>query len=106
MSSKLFKQQSSIRNKIMIPFMVIIAIIAIASIIISVVTLSNLMYSHTDQSRATHPVWEYRDLEQVDWWPMILNPQENVCKPFHNNLNTRLLEKDYWKPCVPNPGLR
>lgn len=58
------------------------------------------------QSRVTHPAWMYRDLEQVDWWPMILNPQENVCKPFHNNLNTRLLEKDYWKPCVPNPALR
>ena len=58
------------------------------------------------QSRVTHPAWMYRDLEQVDWWPMILNPQENVCKPFNNNLNTRLLEKDYWKPCVPNPALR
>jgi PAS domain S-box-containing protein len=44
------KQHRSIRNKIMIPFMVIIAIIAIASIMISVFILSDLMYSYTDQS--------------------------------------------------------
>ena len=70
------------------------------------VVFNNCCPFTNDQSRVTHPAWMYRDLEQVDWWPMILNPQENVCKPFHNNLNTRLLEKDYWKPCVPNPSLR
>ena len=58
------------------------------------------------QSRVTHPAWMYRDLEQVDWWPLILNPQENVCMRFHNNLNTRLLEKDYYVAKVPCPILR
>ena len=58
------------------------------------------------QSRVTHPAWMYRDLEQVDWWPLILNPQENVCMSFQNNLNTRLLEKDYYVAKVPCPILR
>ena len=62
--------------------------------------------SLTGQSRVTHPAWMYRDLEQVDWWPLILNPQENVCMNFQNNLNTRLLEKDYHVTKVPCPILR
>jgi len=60
--------------------------------------------SFTDQSRVTDPAWWYRDLEQVNWAILPLNPQENTCKPFQNNLNTRLLEKDYFvatAPCVP-----
>ena len=61
---------------------------------------------NTQQSRVTHPAFMYRDLEQVDWWPLILNPQENVCMRFQNNLNTRLLEKDYFVPKVPCPILR
>ena len=60
----------------------------------------------TDQSRVTHPAFMYRDLEQVDWWPLILNPQENVCMDFQNNLDTRLLEKDYHVTKLPCPLLR
>ena len=59
----------------------------------------------TDQSRATNPAWWYRDLEQVDWYYPPLNPQENTCLPFQNNLSTRILEKDYFTPkrdCVIN----
>jgi len=58
----------------------------------------------TDQSRVTNPAWWYRDLEQDHKYILPLNPQENTCKPFHNNLNTRLLEKDYFiakTPCIP-----
>jgi hypothetical protein len=57
----------------------------------------------TDQTRATNPAWTARDLEQVDWWTLPLDPQENVCIPFHNNLSTRILEKDYFvaqAPCL------
>ena len=54
----------------------------------------------TDQSRATNPAWWYRDKEQVDWYYPPLNPQENVCLPFINNLSTRILEKDYYVPKV------
>lgn len=50
----------------------------------------------TDQPRATHPAWEVRDLEQVNWSILPLNPQENTCMHFENNLNTRILEKDYF----------
>ena len=61
----------------------------------------------TEQSRTTNPAWWYRDLEQVDWQYPPLNPQENVCLPFLNNLSTRILEKDYFVPkreCLINEG--
>ena len=57
--------------------------------------------SITKQPRATNPAWTARDLEQVDWYTLPLNPQENTCLPFQNNLNTNLLEKDFFMPCIP-----
>ena len=59
----------------------------------------------TEQPRATHPAWTARDLEQVDWYTLPLNPQENTCIPFQNNLSTRILEVDNFlpqAPCVPD----
>jgi len=59
----------------------------------------------TEQSRTTNPAWWYRDVEQTDWYYPPLNPQENTCMPFQNNLSTRILEKDYFTPkrdCVVN----
>ena len=55
----------------------------------------------TDQTRTTHPAWMYKDLEQNNRYPLFLNPQEHVCIPFHNNLSTRLLERDNYVPEVP-----
>jgi hypothetical protein len=55
----------------------------------------------TDQSRATHPAWMSRDLEQVNWSILPLNPQENTCMRFQNNLSTRLLEKNAYVAEVP-----
>ena len=58
----------------------------------------------TEQPRATDPAWTARDLEQVDWWTLPLDPQEHTCIPFQNNLSTRILEKDYFvakAPCLP-----
>jgi len=49
------------------------------------------------------PAWTARDLEQVDWYILPLNPQENTCFPFQNNLNTRILEKDYHVPIQFHP---
>lgn len=49
---------------------------------------------YTDETRSTHPSWMYRDLEQSRRYPLILNPQEHVCIPFHNNLSSRILERD------------
>ena len=54
----------------------------------------------TNQSRATHPAWEYRGLEQNHLYPLLRNPQENTCIHFQNNLNTRLLERDNFKPTI------
>jgi hypothetical protein len=50
----------------------------------------------TDQSRATHPAWTFRDKQQMRPDILFLNPQENLCFQFENNLNTSLLEKDYF----------
>jgi hypothetical protein len=55
----------------------------------------------TDQSRVTMPAWMFRDLEQVNWSILPLNPQENTCFPFQNNLNTRLIEKDNFVTKMP-----
>jgi hypothetical protein len=47
----------------------------------------------------------YRDLEQVAWEYPPIDPQLNTCIPFQNNLNTRILEKDFFTPkrdCIIN----
>jgi hypothetical protein len=59
----------------------------------------------TEESRAIAPAWMVRDLEQVDWYYPPLDPQENTCIPFQNNISTRILEKDYFTPkrdCLTN----
>jgi hypothetical protein len=56
-----------------------------------------------DESRASHPAWAYRDLEQNHWEVPFLNPLANIEKKFHSNIQTRLLEKDYFVPIVPQP---
>jgi len=58
----------------------------------------------TDESRATHPAWMYRDLEQTRKYPLFLDPLENCLVPFETNLNTRLLEKDNFIPDIPKPN--
>jgi hypothetical protein len=63
-------------------------------------TCNNL---YTEQSRAIMPAWTARDLEQVDWYTLPLDPQENTCLPFQNNLSTRILEKDYHIPIEFTP---
>lgn len=59
----------------------------------------------TDQTRATNPAWTARDLPQDHTYILPLNPQENVCMPFQNNLSTRILEKEHFVPQSPNPVL-
>jgi len=56
----------------------------------------------TEQPRATHPAWTARDLEQVNWYLLPLDPQENTCFTFENNISTRILEKDNYVTCPPN----
>ena len=57
-----------------------------------------------DESRATHPAWCYRDLEQSRWETPFLNPQANVEKGFQSNIQTRILEKDNFTPVIPVLG--
>jgi hypothetical protein len=56
-----------------------------------------------EESRATHPAWTYKDLEQTRWETPLLNPQVNFEKGFYDNIQTRILEKDYYVPIVPVP---
>jgi hypothetical protein len=46
-----------------------------------------------DESRATHPAWMFRDLEQTRWNYSFHNVQGKTEIPFINNESTRILEK-------------
>jgi hypothetical protein len=59
---------------------------------------------YVEESRASHPVWMYRDLEQSKWETPLLNPQANLEKTFTHNIQTRLLEKDKATVFAPYPG--
>jgi hypothetical protein len=55
----------------------------------------------TEQPRATNPAWMVKDVEQNNFQYLPLDPQENTCMPFQNNLNTRLIERDNFRAIVP-----
>jgi hypothetical protein len=57
------------------------------------------------QSRVTHPAWMLRDMEQDNWKMLHFDPQEHVFRPFNNNVSTRIMEKDNFKPRMDVPGL-
>ena len=57
------------------------------------------------ESRTTLPAWTFRDAVQPRWAFLPLNPQENTCLSFQNNISTRILEKDYFVPTVPVPSI-
>lgn len=65
------------------------------------ITFPSCTKLYTEQSRVIMPAWTARDLEQVDWYYPPLNPQENTCLPFENNLNTRILEKNCFQAKMP-----
>jgi hypothetical protein len=50
-----------------------------------------------EESRATHPAWSYRTVEQNRWEHPWINPQDNFEMNFQNNIQTRILEKDHFK---------
>lgn len=75
------------------------------------VDTSSVFYSNAepfvDESRASHPAWVYKDLEQTRWETPFFNPQNNLEKLFQDNIQTRILEKDYFVPTVNQPnGIR
>lgn len=47
-----------------------------------------------EESRASHPAWMYRDLEQSKWETPFLNPQQHYERKFSSNIQTRIIEKD------------
>ena len=49
---------------------------------------------HVDESRASHPAWMFRDLEQTRWEVPIINPQAHAIRPFDDPIQTRILAKD------------
>jgi len=54
-----------------------------------------------EESRASHPAWQYRNLNIDRWEFPWINPQANLEKPFHENVQTRILEKDSFQPTIP-----
>jgi len=69
------------------------------------VTASTVSYKDekpfVEESRATHPAWMYKDLEQPRWESPFLNPLNNLEKGFQDNIQTRILEKDNHITRVP-----
>lgn len=49
-----------------------------------------------EESRATHPAWTYRNVDVQRWEFPWINPLAGMEKPFHENIQTRILEKDYY----------
>lgn len=56
---------------------------------------------HVEESRATHPAFMYKDLDHTRWETPFLNPQANLEKRFNHNIQTRILEKDYYVQDTP-----
>jgi hypothetical protein len=58
-----------------------------------------------DESRASCPAWMFRDLEISRWENPLLNPQNGLEKPFLENIQTRIIEKDSYiaTPLIPFP---
>ena len=57
-----------------------------------------------EESRASHPAWAYKDLEQNRWEQPLLNPLNGLDKQFAENVHTRILEKDNFTPRIPMVG--
>lgn len=54
----------------------------------------------SDETRASNPAWVLKESELNRWVMPLINPVDMnyVSKPFYENLNTRILERDYFKP--------
>jgi hypothetical protein len=54
-----------------------------------------------DESRATHPAWMFRDLEQSRFDFLLHDYQSKTEIPFENNSSTRIAEKDAFVRSTP-----
>ena len=61
---------------------------------------------HIDESRASHPAWMFRDLEQTRWDSPIINPQAHAILPFTDQIQSRILAKDNHVRVVDGHRLR
>tara|TARA_B100001287_G_scaffold270185_1_gene268612 strand:+ start:164 stop:640 length:477 start_codon:yes stop_codon:yes gene_type:complete len=57
---------------------------------------SNISNTITSETRATHPVFEYRETNTYRPHVLLEDPQQHVFIPFNNNLDTNILEKDHY----------
>lgn len=53
--------------------------------------------THVEESRASHPAWIFRDLEQTRWEAPFINPQAHAMLPFEEPIQSRILAKDHFK---------
>jgi hypothetical protein len=71
------------------------------------VTASRVDYRNAspfvEESRATHPAWIYKDQDHTRWEAPLLNPLNGLEKGFHENIQTRILEKDFFQPFAGQP---
>jgi hypothetical protein len=58
--------------------------------------------AHVDESRASHPAWMFRDLEQTRWEVPLINPQAHALSPFEQPVQTRILAKDNYTCVLPS----
>jgi hypothetical protein len=49
-----------------------------------------------DETRHSNPAWLLRGIDNNRWDFPIVNPQANLDKHFQENIQTRILEKDYY----------
>jgi hypothetical protein len=53
-----------------------------------------------EESRTTHPAWMYKNVCQDRWESPWINPLSHLDKPFQDNIQTRILEKDGFIPII------
>ena len=56
---------------------------------------------YIQESRASCPAWTFRNIPIERWEQPWINPQANTELRFPNNIQTRILEKDYYQPTTP-----
>lgn len=56
---------------------------------------------YVQESRVSCPAWMFRNTPMDRWEQPWINPQANTELRFPNNIQTRILEKDYYQPTIP-----
>lgn len=59
--------------------------------------------TYTDESRVTHPAWQYKGMGEARWEYPVSDPQKNAYMTFANNLNSTIIYNDNYVPKVYCP---